>query len=68
MTETGALPSLLDLKDELLVTVTILSIMSIPEANTPSVQKICASALERCLALVEELVRMERAQMSEGEK
>ena len=66
--ETGAMPSLLELTDELLVAATILSIMSIPEANTPSVLKICASAVERCQALVEELVRIERAQMSEGEK
>ena len=64
MTETGAMPSLLDLTDELLVAATLLSIMSVPEANTPLVREMCASAVERCQALVDELVRIDRRLMS----
>ena len=64
MTETRALPSLLDLTDELLVAATLLSIMAVPEANTPLVLEMCASAVERCQALVEELVRIDRRLMT----
>jgi hypothetical protein len=60
MTETEAMPSLLDLTDELLVASTLLAIMAVPEMNKPLVLEMCASAVARCQALVEELVRIDR--------
>ena len=64
MIETGPMPSLLNLTDELLVASTLLAIMAEPEAKTPLVLEMCVSAVERCQALVEELVRIDRALMS----
>ena len=63
MKETEAMPSLLDLTDELLVASTLLAIMAVPEMNKPLMLEMCASALERCQALVEELVRIDRRLM-----
>jgi hypothetical protein len=68
MTETKAMPALLDLTDELLVASTLLAIMAKPEANKPLLLEMCASSVERCQALVEELGRIDRRLMSEGEK
>ena len=68
MTETGAMPSLSDLTDELLVASTLLAMMGAPQADLPVLRKMCSTAVERCQALVEELVRIDRRLMLEGEK
>ena len=68
MTEAGVMPSLLDLTDELLVASTLLAIMAGSEENKPLLLEMCASSVERCQELVEKLVRIDRRQMSEGEK
>ncbi len=68
MTGTGAMPSLSDLTDELLVASTLLAMMGAPQADLPVLREMCSTAVERCQALVEELVRIDRRQMSEGEK
>lgn len=60
MTETGAMPSLLDLTDELLVASTLLAIMAAPEANKPLLLEMCTSSVERCQELVEKLVQIDR--------
>jgi hypothetical protein len=68
MTEIGALPSLLELTDELLVASTLLAIMAGPDANQPLMLDMCASSVDRCQTLVEKLVRIDRQLMSKGEK
>jgi hypothetical protein len=68
MTETGATPSLFDLTDELLVASTLLAMMGAPHADIPVLRGMCSTAVERCQALVEELVRIDRRLMSEGER
>ena len=68
MTETEATSSLSDLTDELLVASTLLAMMGAPQADLPVLREMCSTAVERCQALVEELVRIDRRQMSEGEK
>ncbi len=68
MTETKAMPALLDLTDELLAASMLLAIMAEPGANKPLLLEMCASSVERCQELVEKLVRIDRRQMSEGEK
>ena len=60
MTESGAMPSLLDLTDELLVASTLLAIMADPQANKPMLLEKCASSVERCQELVEKLVLIDR--------
>jgi hypothetical protein len=67
MTETRAMPSLLDLTDELLVASTLLSIMAAPEANKPILLEMCASSVERCQELVEKLVQIDRRYADVGE-
>jgi hypothetical protein len=57
MTETEAMPSLLDLTDELLVASTLLAIMAGSEENKPLLLEMCASSVERCQELVEKLVK-----------
>ena len=64
MTETGAPPSLFDLTDELLVASTLLAMMGAPQADLPVLREMCSTAVERCQALVEELVRIDRQLMS----
>jgi hypothetical protein len=66
MTGTGAMPSLLDLTDELLIASTLLAIMAGPEANKVLLLEMCASSVERCQTLVEKLVIIDRQLMSEG--
>ena len=60
MTETGAMPSLLDLTDELLVASTLLTMMAAPEANTTLLLEMCATSVGRCQELTEKLVTIER--------
>jgi hypothetical protein len=60
MTETGAMPSLLDLTDELLVASTLLTMMAAPEANTTLLLEMCATSVGRCQELTEKLVKIER--------
>lgn len=68
MTETGAMRSLLDLTDELLVASTLLSIMAAPEGNKPMLLEMCASSVERCQELAAKLVLIDRLLMSQGEE
>jgi hypothetical protein len=63
MTETGALPSRLDLSDDLFVASTLFAVMSVSEADMPWILEIFASAVEHCQALVEALVRIDRRRM-----
>jgi hypothetical protein len=60
MTETGVMPSLLDLTDELHVASTLLAIMAESEANKPLLLEMCASSVERCQELVDKLVKIDR--------
>ncbi len=60
--------SLSDLTDELLVASTLLAMTGAPQADLPVLREMCSTAVERCQALVEELVRIDRRLMSEGEK
>jgi hypothetical protein len=60
MTETGVIPSLFDLTDELLVASTLLAIMAELEENKPLLLEMCASSVERCQELVEKLVKIDR--------
>jgi hypothetical protein len=60
MTEAGAMPTLLDLTDELLVASTLLAIMAAPEGNKPMLLEMCASSVERCQKLAENLVLIDR--------
>jgi hypothetical protein len=68
MTETEATPSLSDLTDELMLASTLLAMMRAPQADLPVLRKMCSTAVERCQALVEELVRIDSRLMSEGER
>ena len=60
MSGTEAMPSLLDLTDELRVTSTLLAIMAAPEAHTSLLMQMCESSVERCQELVEKLVQIDR--------
>ncbi len=60
MTGTEATPSLSDLTDELLVASTLLAMMGAPQTDLPVLREMCSTAVERCQALVEELVRIDR--------
>ena len=68
MTEAGATPSLFDLTDELLIASTLLAMMEAPQADLPVLRKMCSTAVDRCQALVEEMVLIDRRLISQGEK
>ncbi len=68
MTETGVTPSLFDLTDELLLASTLLAMMESPQADMPVLREMCSTAVDRCQALVDELVRIDRKLISQGEK
>ncbi len=60
MTETGAMPSLLDLADELRVASTLLAVLATPEANTTLLLQMCAASVGRCQKVTETPVKLER--------
>ncbi len=55
MSDTEAVPTLMDLTDELLAAGTLLALMKTPGADWPVLLEMCSDAVERCQALTHKL-------------
>lgn len=60
MAKPEALPSLLDLTDELLVACTLLAMMEAPGMDKAMLMQMCSTSVQRCQEITAKLVRIDR--------